>query len=594
LILHALNTIPLSLRGARLYHLRQPFKPRSQDGPPLFQKSSLLLLALAALAACGDSSEPDTSAIPVASIVITPENPAIAPGGSLQLVATLRGAGGQLLHARVVTWASADSSVAIVDPDGNVAQVQNGEVTVTASSEGKSATTSVLVSSPLAVASVAIKPGSRHVLAGATMTLNVFAYDANGDEIGTPNATWTTSNAAALLNEGPGPVNSYWLLAGFQRSGSVTITASINRIRATADFTIDQAAWKSVSQGGSWHCGVTTDGRNYCWPIDGSDRPDGALATIPTELGGSVRLDTISAGGTIACGLASGAVYCWGQGSGTGLGDTHNATPTLVGGLPTAKAVAAGYQHACALDTTGLAWCWGYNLTGQLGDGTFQSSATPVAVAGGHHFVSIDAGFYHTCAVSVDEALYCWGSDEYGQLGNDASNENCLPSNPGMKCSTTPDLVAGSLHMKAVSAAQAHTCALATDDSAWCWGENDHGAIGSGTMGGQQLTPVMVAGGHHFTGIAAGWSQFTCALESDGKAWCWGDGSMLGAGASPTVATPTAVATTQRFAAIDAGSESTCAVTADGVGWCWGSNILGALGSSRIDNYVTIPVRLPG
>jgi alpha-tubulin suppressor-like RCC1 family protein len=65
-----------------------------------------------------------------------------------------------------------------------------------------------------------------------------------------------------------------------------------------------------------------------------------------------------------------------------------------------------------------VAYCWGSEFNGELGDGTTLTSATPVRVSGGQQFASLSAGYYHTCGVTISAAVYCWGSDQTGLLGN--------------------------------------------------------------------------------------------------------------------------------------------------------------------------------
>jgi len=89
----------------------------------------------------------------------------------------------------------------------------------------------------------------------------------------------------------------------------------------------------------------------------------------------------------------------------------------VLGGL-SFTAVFAGGFHTCGITTTKLAYCWGSNAFGQLGDGTVTRRTTPVDVAGGRHFSGLSAGFSHTCAVTTDERAFCWGSNDSGRLGD--------------------------------------------------------------------------------------------------------------------------------------------------------------------------------
>jgi alpha-tubulin suppressor-like RCC1 family protein len=83
--------------------------------------------------------------------------------------------------------------------------------------------------------------------------------------------------------------------------------------------------------------------------------------------------------------------------------------------------------HNCGLTADGAAWCWGWNIGGQLGDGTTTSRSTPVPAAGGLRFTVIETGWDHTCAVTAEGVAYCWGSNEHGELGDGTTEDRLHP-----------------------------------------------------------------------------------------------------------------------------------------------------------------------
>src|SRR5262249_28058089 len=89
--------------------------------------------------------------------------------------------------------------------------------------------------------------------------------------------------------------------------------------------------------------------------------------------------------------------------------------------------VSPGRVHACGLTTTGAVYCWGNLGTGGFGGGGFSRfTATPTRIIGGLTFRSISSGAYYTCGVSDTGTAYCWGNNHYGQLGSD-SKDNRFP-----------------------------------------------------------------------------------------------------------------------------------------------------------------------
>ncbi len=104
-------------------------------------------------------------------------------------------------------------------------------------------------------------------------------------------------------------------------------------------------------------------------------------------------------------------------------------------------AVSAGSSHSCGVTTAGVAYCWGRNNSGQLGDGTMTNRPMPVAVAGGLSFAAVSAEHNHSCGVTTAGDAYCWGDNGNGRLGDGTTTQRL-----------TPVAVAGGLSFAAVSA----------------------------------------------------------------------------------------------------------------------------------------------
>lgn len=269
-------------------------------------------------------------------------------------------------------------------------------------------------------------------------------------------------------------------------------------------------------------------------------------------------------------------------------------------------AVSAGGDHTCALTTTGGLKCWGFNRWGQLGAVTsdlcsaYPCSKTPVDVVGlASGVAAVATGYQHTCALTTAGGVKCWGFNIDGQLGNGTNTgpETC----GGYACSTTPVDVTGlTSGAVAISAAGNHTCAVTTGGGVKCWGYNSDGQLGDGTTT-SSTTPVDVSGlTSGAAQVAPGWYH-TCALTTAGGVKCWGRGynGQLGDGTATSSGVPVNVSDlTSGAAALASGASFTCALTTLGAVKCWGDNELGQMGDGTsgdgsfgtADNIRTTPM----
>ena len=363
--------------------------------------------------------------------------------------------------------------------------------------------------------------------------------------------------------------------------GAVASAGTFRTRGATGPFT-------SLTAGAHHTCGLALGGVAYCWGRNDTGQVGNGSTSMnnfpntPELVVGGQRFVQLTAGAFHTCGIvAEGAAYCWGNNVfgqlGNGSGSNESA-PRLVTGGQTFTAVSAGWGHTCAVTSTGKAWCWGSNQDlmfpeisagGQLGDGTTISSLVPVAVAGGLTFSSIHSGGFHTCGITTSSASYCWGANRSGELGDGTTTSR-----------TAPVAVSGDHSFLEIRTSFWKTCGLTQSGGAWCWGN----LLGDGTKN-TSANPVAVTGDHTFNKLATGWGH-ACGLTSGGEAWCWGgnsygalgDGSIYLGGQVIESTAPVAVAGGLAFVEIAAGAGHTCAISTQGFAYCWGDNGMGQVG----------------
>jgi alpha-tubulin suppressor-like RCC1 family protein len=246
--------------------------------------------------------------------------------------------------------------------------------------------------------------------------------------------------------------------------------------------------------------------------------------------------------------------------------------------------VSAGAFHTCAINTGKSLYCWGFNGNGQVGDGTIGiERPSPTKVGSSGVWASVSAGGYHTCAISTGKSLYCWGFNFHGQVGDGNAPTDRL----------TPRKIGSSGVWAGVAAGGAHTCAISTGNSLYCWGDNAQGQVGDGNAPTDRLTPRKVGSSGVWAGSAAGDSH-TCAVTTGKSLYCWGlngDGQ-VGDGTTDPRPSPTKVGSSGVWALADAGGGQTCAISTGKSLYCWGSNIYGAIGDGTTDDPRPFPKRI--
>lgn len=264
-------------------------------------------------------------------------------------------------------------------------------------------------------------------------------------------------------------------------------------------------------------------------------------------------------GETFGCGVQNGNVWCWDYtgtdntngklGNGTATGSTlPSQVLTSVTGPPLANvtkvfAASSGDNLACAIDAAGSVWCWGNGSSGSLGNGSTNNSTFAVPVltqAGGAQFSGVATmalSTDHACAVKTDRTLWCWGNNASGQIGVGSTQASYLY--PVQVSTLMNHVVSVSLlRYAALSMYENMTCATTDDGGLWCWGSNTDGLLGNGRATGQSLVPVQVEadadGGAPFGGAA----QVQCYYAQYAVVRKSADGSLWSWGSTRLVPAP--------------------------------------------------------
>jgi alpha-tubulin suppressor-like RCC1 family protein len=495
-----------------------------------------------------------------------------------------------------------------------------------------SSTVPVAVSMPSGVSFATIATGFEHTCA-VTTTGTAYCWGGNYyGQLGNNASTRRSTTPVAVNMQGVSfvtiSIGDYHTCAltttgtvycwGNNANGQIgTGSAYITEYRSPELVRLYGVSFSALATGNYHTCAVTTTGAVYCWGMGangqlGNNQETDSRAPVMALMPGDVSFRAIDAGSYFTCALTTiGTAYCWGFNSNGQLGDgttTYGARPVAVS-MPSGVSfatIATGYFHACAVTTTGTAYCWGKNMNGQFGDGTTTDSAVPVAVSMPSEvsFATIAPGANHTCAFTTTGASYCWGGNDNGQLGTCdivgytvpmlisacAPVNTSTPTQTQTSTNTPPTSTATSAtnpwgSFTSVDTNGETTCAIATSGAAYCWGNNSQGQLGNGTTGGYSSgsnhVAVTMPTGVTFATISTS-GNHTCARTTTGTAYCWGyngDGQ-LGDGTVTSRTVPVAVImpTGVLFSAIAASGGNTCALTTAGAAYCWGGPYYGSLG----------------
>lgn len=352
-----------------------------------------------------------------------------------------------------------------------------------------------------------------------------------------------------------------------------------------------------LTAGKSHTCALVSDGRAWCWGQNNRGQlgvGDTTIREAPTLVQGLSGLVDIAAGDEHTCAVDErGKTWCWGRGGdqlGPGWTSSITATAIEVTGLEGMKMITSGLggRFGCAAGgEKDELWCWGAGNYGQLGDGQSKSTATPVA-AGLGSIRSIKTTEMNSYAVQSDGAIWAWGFG-FRDGGNADGGSVNVPA------PQRPKLMPKGVWLK-VGGGKKHACAINDRGELYCWGVNDQGQI---VYGGEKnedviVTPVQIPVEGRTEEVAGG-LNFTCAINEKNFVYCWGnaDHGRVGTGLENGIQEkPEQIKLDREVKYLTAGESHACASDGKEL-WCWGNNAQSQL-TGKGDRAVPGPAELGG
>jgi alpha-tubulin suppressor-like RCC1 family protein len=343
-------------------------------------------------------------------------------------------------------------------------------------------------------------------------------------------------------------------------------------------------------------CAVLSTHQVKCWGygLDG-ELGNGTTNTFTVPVSVKKLTTAVAVTGTdygFCALLSTGHVDCWGYGAdgelGNGSFSTDSDVPVAVRKITNAKALTSGYYGFCAVLSTSHTDCWGYGLDGELGDHATSNSDVPVGVFGitTAKVVASDSLSGAYCAVLSTGKVDCWGYNATGELGNGTTASSDVPvAAKGITNATSI--------VENADGNDASFCSVLSTHQVKCWGYGLDGELGNGTT---NTVTVPVSVRNLSTAVAVTGTDYGfCALLSTGHVDCWGYGAdgELGNGSFSTDSdVPVAVRKITNAKALTGGYYGFCARLSTGSADCWGYGLDGELGDGATSNSdVPVPVR---
>ena len=486
-----------------------------------------------------------------------------------------------------------------VTPDNNAPTI---------SSPSSSGATDVSVSADITV------PFSEAMDSSTINSTNITVVDGSGNAV---SGVWSYSGITATFNPSSDLSYSttYTVTVGTgvkDRAGNALGSAS------SWGFTTQNPYPVSITAGGHHTCALLSDSTVKCWGMNiYGQLGDGTTTerTSPVSVQSLSSVTKIASKNVHTCAVLSDqSARCWGYSSFGQLGD-GSSYPTAYKSSPVEPLydrkflqISLGNVHTCAIVSDYSAECWGWNLSGQIGNMSTTKVTSPTAVYSlgtNNHPPSVSAiavGDVHSCAVLSDGTAKCWGDNGYGRLGDGTSTQRTIPTSVLYHNSNTLSVLPS---IAALSLGTNHSCALMSDQTVNCWGRNNLGQLGNGTVNNSSIATKLPSLSF-VSKIATGYHH-NCVILTDKTLKCWGDnyygqlgngksgGSDTNSDATDTYDadiesnTPLQVPSLTNVIEVSCGWHHTCVLLSDRTVKCWGRNLNGQLGNGTTTNS-SVPV----
>ena len=527
---------------------------------------------------------------------IRPEEVLLAVGESAELEVFWRTVDEESPVTEGAVWESLTPDVVTVDTDGVVEAIAHGQGRVQVVVDEQSAQRRIDVAGPAEQAVLSLSSGPVHV--EEEVEVDVSFYDGDGiPTVGVP-LQWSVEDEDVVIVEDG-------VLRGIT-TGTTTVSAAGDGFSADLEVEV-YFHWAQVAAGETHSCGLSAVGVAYCWGRNNRGQlgnGDTVDQFSPVAVDSEVRFEALSLGDRHSCGHSlEGPVYCWGDNNRGQVGvEFDDEEPNIIrpvevqlrraGGQNDRldfTSINTGREYNCGASTTGEVYCWGYNIHGQIGlnpanSETVQDRPRRVALDGADAR-EVGTAYFFVCAVMDDESMRCWGRQGPGieSLESEGGGSFVYPQELD---------IANISGLTGLKGGADFLCGVDADDGLWCWGANGSGQLGQGDIEDRDEPQQVGALG---VGAYSASNLHGCAVDADdGGVLCWGANPSNQVGPQPTnpEMTPRSVdLPDDEFISVAAGIAHSCAVSSEGRAFCWGSEGFGRLGADEAgsDGIVEVP-----